>query len=93
MIRVLLDPLNQIAKIIASYGLHGDRLHARLLDSLYDYRLRTSLLYSLYDYRLRDRLRDRLHDDRLRRTGRLRTTRILPERHQPDARKRRDHQT
>src|SRR5215475_5172985 len=98
MVSGLLDVLDQITKVDARHALrtshrllHTSRrlLHGKFLDSLhYLDRLRTSLLVSLLDY---DWLRDGLYG--LHGTGRLRRTRILPERHQPKARKGRDHQT
>jgi hypothetical protein len=107
MIRVLLDAPDQVAKVNASRSLRRTsrrlrnrlryRLRYKLFDSLYDDRLRTSLRDSLRDSLLysllyHDRLRrDRLLYDRLRGTGTR--TRTLPERHQPDTRKGRDHET
>jgi hypothetical protein len=99
MIRMLFDALDQVAKIDASRSLRRtrhrlrnnllNRLLNKLLDSLYDGRLRASLRDSLiYSLLYHDRLRrDGLHC--LRGTG----TRTLPERHQPDTRKGRDHET
>src|SRR5262245_12711702 len=98
IIRITLDVLDQIAKVDASRTLRAGhrllhtsrRLHdGNFLDNLLqNNRLWTSLLDSLLDH---DRLRDRLYG--LHGTGRLRNARILPERHQPKARKGRDHQT
>src|SRR5262245_39959161 len=99
MIRVLLDALDQVAKIGARRSLRrtNRRLNGRLRDKFLD-----SLHYDRLCTRLRGRLRDSLlysllYHDRLRRdwlhglhgTG----TRTLPERHQPDAREGRSHET
>jgi hypothetical protein len=103
MIRVLLDAPDQVAKVNASRSLRRTsrrlrnrlryRLHYKLLDSLYDGRLRTSLRDSLRD----SLIYSLLYHDRLRRDGlhglRGTGTRTLPERHQPDTRKGRDHET
>jgi hypothetical protein len=91
MIRVLLDALDQVAKVSASRSLRRTsrrlyRLYGDFLDSLYNDRLCTSLRDSLIHSLLyHDRLRDRLYG--------VAGTRSLPERRQPDTRKGRDHET
>jgi hypothetical protein len=105
MIRVLLDALDQVAKIGARRSLRrtnrrlNGRLRDKFLDNLHGDGLLTSLSASLHDRLLRSLLDSLLYHDRLRRDGlhglrRTGTrTRTLPERHQPDAREGRSHET